>query len=81
MFQCANIFNKKIYGREKKKELRGKRVYIKQIGENGGGPGKADFKERRNTVGRRRRIFRHEAEAATSPLREYIISEPFYLLQ
>jgi len=46
MFQCANIFNKKIYEKEKRKEVREKRVYIKQLSENGGGPGKADFKEK-----------------------------------
>jgi hypothetical protein len=35
MFQCSNIFNKKMYGREKRKEIGGKRIYRKQIGETG----------------------------------------------
>ena len=50
---------------------------IKSIVTNELKPGKADFKERRNTVRRRRRIFRHEVEVATSPLREDI----FYIIE
>jgi hypothetical protein len=29
MFQCANIFNKKMYGREKRKEVRGQKSIYK----------------------------------------------------